>query len=164
MLGWVVCVFMCVCLLASAIENDKASEAFSQQIRGTQSGGEKAPWRLRENAWMWLWEARMKSALTKCADWWMDKAEQWMQEWMRAEREFNTDKLNERQGEIASWSIPPGCSPQAIYLLLTEQPGVFFLQIFLKCMRRWTISQIPAPVLLIPLLDSHTVTQLKLGI
>lgn len=44
--------------------------------------------------------ARMKSALTKCAHWWMDKAGNWMWEWMGPEWELNTDKQNERQRGI----------------------------------------------------------------
>lgn len=50
--------------------------------------------------------AGMKSALTKWGEWWMDKAGNWMWEWMRAEGEFNTDKQNERQRGIACSSMP----------------------------------------------------------
>lgn len=71
--------------------------------------------------WLWAWgggplwpggsynvivRAGMKSALTKWGDWWMDKAGNWMWEWMRAEGEFNTDKQNERQRGIACSSMP----------------------------------------------------------
>lgn len=74
-----------------------------QQIRKQAGCGRRGLPRGLGMAATRLWElrAQMKSALTKWGDWWMDKAGNWMWEWMRAEGEFNTDKQNERQRGIA---------------------------------------------------------------
>lgn len=86
--------FACLC-------NRKRQAAGPQSAdQGDADGRRKAPsW--QQPCLDVIVRARMKSALTKCVDWWMDKAGNWMWEWMRAEGEFNTDKQNERQRGIA---------------------------------------------------------------
>lgn len=81
-----------------------AGWALRQQIADLEAGGGSQgrgapPW--PRDGCSVIVRAGMKSALTKWGDWWMDKAGNWMWEWMRAEGEFNTDKQNERQREIA---------------------------------------------------------------
>lgn len=88
--------------LARAIENDKRLTGSSVSRSGSRqvAAGGGAPPRPRDGCNTAV-RAGMKSALTKWGDWWMDKAGNWMWEWMRAEGEFNTDKQNERQRGIA---------------------------------------------------------------